>query len=65
MKNTDVLAIVRKPSDPEKASQWLAQRLNRPAIELPYSVDSHGAADLFELFDKTIALLIAAQAKTQ
>lgn len=61
LKGEQVLAIIRKPSDPSKASKWLAGRLNRPQLELPYSVDKHTAKDLFELFDKTITLLLNAK----
>ena len=58
-----VRAIVRSVYEDEKASDWLAQRINAPAIVLPHTVGSTpGAKDLFGMFNDTIdRLLVAAQ----
>lgn len=52
--------ILRAAYQPDKASQWLAQRTGIPAVELPYTVGGTAAAkDLFSLYDATLALLTA------
>jgi zinc/manganese transport system substrate-binding protein len=51
-------AVIRTPYANEKPSAWLSQRLDVPARLLPYTVDeSDGPADLFELYDASIAVL--------
>ena len=51
-------AIVRTPYANEKPSIWLAERLEVPAIELPYTVGgAEGAMDLFGLYDATLTRL--------
>jgi zinc/manganese transport system substrate-binding protein len=47
-------------NDP-KAAKWMSERVNAPAIVLPFSVGgSPGAKDLFGLFDDTIDKLLGA-----
>jgi zinc/manganese transport system substrate-binding protein len=53
--------IVRTPYEDGRASLWLAKRARIPAVVLPYTVGAGGAADLFKLFDTTLARLKAAR----
>lgn len=58
MKNTPAKLIMRSPYDPDDASQWLADKTGIVAVEIPYTVGGNeAAADLFGLFDSTIASL--------
>jgi zinc/manganese transport system substrate-binding protein len=51
-------AVIRTPYDNEKPSAWLTERLHVRALRLPYTVDvGAGPADLFALFDTTLAAL--------
>ncbi len=51
-------AIVRAPFENEKASLWLSDRLDVPAVVLPYTVGgSERATDLFTLYEDTLARL--------
>jgi len=51
-------AVVRTPYANEKPSLWLAKRLDVKALLLPYTVNEmDGPADLFALFDMTLAAL--------
>lgn len=51
-------AIVRTPYTDPRASRWLADRLEAPEFELPYTVGgAEGADDLFGLFEVTISRL--------
>jgi len=51
-------AVVRTPYANEKPSLWLAERLDVRALLLPYTVNEmDGPADLFALFDVTLAAL--------
>jgi zinc/manganese transport system substrate-binding protein len=53
-------AIVRSVYSDPRASEWLSQRANIPAVVLPFTVGgSDGAKDLFGLFDETLARLVA------
>ena len=50
--------IIRTPSDPDDASEWLSEKTGIKAIMLPYTVGGDSqSGDLFALFDRTIALL--------
>ena len=50
--------IIRAPSDPDDASEWLSEKTGTRAIVLPYTVGSDKQSnDLFALFDRIIALL--------
>ncbi len=51
-------AIVRAPFENEKASLWLSERLDVPAVILPYTVGgSEQATDLFLLYEDTLTRL--------
>ncbi len=51
-------AIVRTPYTDPRASQWLAERLGVPQMELPYTVGgAEGAEDLFGLYELTLQRL--------
>ena len=51
-------AVVRTPYANERPSLWLTERLNVRALRLPYTVnEADGPADLFALFDMTLAAL--------
>ena len=53
--------IIRAPYQHEKASEWLSERADIPAIVLPLTVGgTDGATDLFSLFDDIVARLKAA-----
>ena len=51
-------AVVRTPYANEKPSLWLIERLDVRALRLPYTVnEADGPADLFALFNLTLAAL--------
>jgi zinc/manganese transport system substrate-binding protein len=51
--------VIRSAYQDAKPSQWLTQRARLNAVELPFSVGGNAkAADLFSLFDDTIARLL-------
>ncbi len=51
-------AVVRTPYANERPSLWLTERLDVRALRLPYTVnEADGPADLFALFDMTLAAL--------
>lgn len=55
-------AIVLAPYQNAKAANWLSQKLDAGIIKLPYTVGGDGQSqDLFNLFDRTIDLLLSAQ----
>ena len=49
-------AIVRTPYEDPKPSDWLSERLDAPAITLPYTVGPD-TPDLFALFERTLEIL--------
>jgi hypothetical protein len=50
--------VIRTPYANEKPSDWLTERLHVKSLLLPYTVDGTGGpADLFALFDMTLAAL--------
>jgi len=52
--------VIRTPYENEKPSLWLSERLDIPALKLPYTVASDPAVmDLFALFNETLAILEA------
>jgi zinc/manganese transport system substrate-binding protein len=58
---TPAKMVVRSAYNDDKASVWLAQRANIPAVMLPFTVGGTPAANtLFGLFDDTISRLLAA-----
>lgn len=53
-------AIIRSPYDNEKPSTWLSQRLDVPAMLLPYTIGgADSVTNLFELFEVTLTRLEA------
>jgi zinc/manganese transport system substrate-binding protein len=55
VRETPVLAIVRSPYAPDKASEWLSAKSGIPAVVLPYTIGGEaGVTDLFDLFDRSI-----------
>jgi len=55
-------AVIRTPYANEKPSQWLSERLEVPAVVLPYTVGgSDQATDLFDLYENTLDMLEALQ----
>lgn len=58
---TPAKMIVRSAYNDDRASTWLAQRANIPAVVLPFTVGGTPAANnLFGLFDDTVSRLLAA-----
>ena len=58
LRNKPAGVIIRSPSDPDDASEWLSEKTGIEAIVLPYTVGGdEQSSDLFSLFDRTIALL--------
>ena len=52
------LGIIRAPFENEKPALWLSERLDVPVIELPFTVGGgEETADLFALYERTIAIL--------
>jgi zinc/manganese transport system substrate-binding protein len=61
LKTTPAKAVLRTTYQSPRASEWLAERTNIPAIALPATVGgAPGADDLFGLFDVTLAELLKA-----
>ena len=56
-----VYAILRKPSDSERPSQWLNRETGVPALMLPYTVGAAGVDDLFSLFQNTLNQLLVVE----
>ena len=55
-KSPDV--IIRTPFDPGDGSMWLSEKINTPAIIMPYTINGNdNSADLFALFENSINLL--------
>ena len=51
-------AVIRTPYGNEKPSAWMSERLEVPAVLLPYTVhDSDGSTNLFDLMDTTLTVL--------
>ena len=52
-------AVLRATYQSPRASEWLAERANIPAVALPFTVGgAAGTDDLFGLFDVTLAKLL-------
>ena len=50
--------IIRTPYEPGNASIWLSEKINSPAIVLPYTINGDvSSVDLFALFENSINLL--------
>ena len=50
--------IIRTPYEPGNASIWLSEKINSPAIVLPYTINGDASSvDLFALFENSINLL--------
>jgi zinc/manganese transport system substrate-binding protein len=61
LKATPAKAVLRASYQSPRASEWLAERANIPAVALPFTVGgAPGADDLFGLFDVTLADLLKA-----
>lgn len=59
LKTTPAKAVLRAAYQSPRASEWLAQRANIPAVALPFTVGgAPGTDDLFGLFDVTLAELL-------
>ena len=55
-KSPDV--IIRTPFDPGDGSMWLSEKINTPAIIMPYTINGNdNSDDLFALFENSINLL--------
>lgn len=53
------IALIRSPYVDSKPSKWLAEKASVPAIVLPYTAaPGHTTTDLFQLFDRSIQLLL-------
>jgi zinc/manganese transport system substrate-binding protein len=50
--------VIRTPYESKKPTLWLSDRMNVPAIELPYTIGgADSVVDLFTLFTETIRML--------
>jgi zinc/manganese transport system substrate-binding protein len=58
-KKKNVRLIVYAPYENPKTARWLSGKTGIPAVEMPFSVGGSGTKDLFELFDKTIQILLS------
>jgi zinc/manganese transport system substrate-binding protein len=62
LKDQPAQMILRTPYDAKDASQWLAVKTGTQAVVLPFTIGGDAqSADLFALFDRTLALLKEAQ----
>ena len=58
LNNYPPVAVVRTPYANEKPTTWLAERLDKPQLVLPYTIGGHeDATNLFALFEVTLTLL--------
>ena len=61
LRTTPPIAIIRTAYEPSDASDWLAKKIARPAMALPYTIGGdEQSSNLFEMFDRTINLLLQA-----
>lgn len=61
LKITPAKMVIRSAYNDGRASEWLSQRANIPAVELPFTVGgTPGASTLYGLFDDTISRLLKA-----
>ncbi len=61
LKTQPAKAVLRAAYQSPRASEWLAERANIPAVALPFTVGgAAGTDDLFGLFDVTLADLLKA-----
>jgi zinc/manganese transport system substrate-binding protein len=61
LRRNPAFAVVRTPSDPAEASEWLAEKTGTRAVTPPYTVGGDAESpDLFALFERTITLLLKA-----
>jgi zinc/manganese transport system substrate-binding protein len=59
LKAAPAALIIRTPYQDAKPSDWLSKRTDIPNVALPFTVGGDpDAADLYSLFDVTIALLL-------
>jgi zinc/manganese transport system substrate-binding protein len=59
LKTTPAKAVLRATYQNPRASEWLAERVDIPAVALPFTVGgAPGTDDLFGLFDVTLADLL-------
>ncbi len=59
LKTMPAKAVLRATYQSPRASEWLAERANIPAVALPFTVGgAAGTDDLFGLFDVTLAKLL-------
>ncbi|MBI1283156.1 MAG: zinc ABC transporter substrate-binding protein [Thiobacillus sp.] len=59
LKSTPAKAVLRATYQNPRASEWLAERVDIPAVALPFTVGgTPGTDDLFGLFDVTLADLL-------
>ncbi|WP_407644130.1 metal ABC transporter solute-binding protein, Zn/Mn family [Ferrimonas sediminicola] len=57
---TPIMAVIYTGYQDGRGAQWLGQRAGLPVVQLPFGPGVEGAADLFQLYDTNIALLLAA-----
>jgi zinc/manganese transport system substrate-binding protein len=63
LRGVKVLAIIRSGYEDPRPSEWLAERIGAPAVQLPQTVGATPAAtDLFTLYDAMIDALLGAPA---
>ncbi len=56
--------VIRAAYEDDDLTHFIAERLNIPAVELPFTVGGNDAADdLFSLYDETLRRLLAAAAQ--
>lgn len=61
LKITPAKMVIRSAYNDGRASEWLSQRANIPAVELPFTVGgTPGANNLYGLYDDTISRLLKA-----
>ncbi len=57
-RSAEARIILRAPFEPTEAANWLSGKAGIPVLELPFTVGGQpGVDDLFDLFEKTLALL--------
>ena len=57
-RNRNVSLIEHVPYQSPRAARWLSNQTGIPSVEMPYTVGGGGTKDLFELFEKTISILL-------
>ncbi|WP_339737441.1 zinc ABC transporter substrate-binding protein [uncultured Maricaulis sp.] len=64
LQNQPARMVIRAAYEDDRPTHFIAERLNIPAVELPFTVGGNDAADdLFSLYDETLRRLLAAAAQ--